>query len=462
MTDQLELTELDDQGAHIADDGVRRDWRGGYLCRPPGETKLVGHRRMTTVLKALDSEGGLLPWHGGRVALGMLRDPALLARARKLTRRGEHDAWYASPGDKAAFKKLLGEAADAGGRHVRADLGTFLHGVAERWLRDGEMPDDPAARAWLEHYIAALTTAGIVIDPNYLETIVVRDHDRIAGKVDYLRVTVPGYELPMIGDLKTGDSLDYSLSGYVIQLAGYRFANAIYVQGADPNGADDERLELPELDAKHGLIIHAPAGGEPVTFHVVDLLAGAAALELALAVEAWRKRDDLAIQLDNGELTAQLQASIDRATKSVAGRTGVARPPAEGRQAPQDEAGATVHHLDERRLSSEPQEATAAELRPWLQGRIDAIGRHEAARADLVRLWPAGMPTLKRSEEHTDEQLQQIERLCDAIEARRSLPFGETRPGAVAAVLRWVTTAFPGSTVEAEPNSPTQGATDHE
>lgn len=450
MTDSLELTELDDQGAHIADDGVRRDRWGGYMCRPPGETKLVGHRRMTTVLKALDSEGGLLPWHGGRVALGLLRDPALLAKARKLTRRGELDAWYSSPGDKAAFKTLLGEIADAGGRHDRADRGTYLHGVAERYIRDGEVPEDPAARAWLEHYVAALTTAGIEIDPTYLETIVVRDHDRIAGKVDYLRVTVPGYPLPMIGDLKTGDSLDYSLSGYVIQLAGYRFANAIYVQGADPNGAKDMRLELPELDAEHGLIIHAPAGGEPVTFLVVDLVAGAAALELALAVEAWRKRNDLAIELDNGELTALLQASIEQA----AARTGYSA--AVGEIA---EQVATVHHLDERR-HSEPQEATAAELRPWLQGRINALGRHAAARADLVRLWPAGVPALAASDEHTLEQLYEIERVCDAVEARYSLPFGESRPGAVAAALRHIAAAFPGSTVMAEPpDTKHQGAT---
>ena len=448
----LELTELTD--THVDRDGVRRDHLDRYMCRPPGSTKLVAHRRMTTVLKALDSDGGLLLWSQGRAVLGMMRDPSLNRKARRLLRSGEHDAWYASPGDKSKYKTLLGELGDAGGRHDRADLGTHLHGVAERFLRDGETPADPAALAWLNNYMAALERAGIAIDPSLLEVIVVRDGDRIAGKVDYLAVMVPGYELPLIGDLKTGDSLDYSINGHAIQLAGYRFADAIYVQGAADDGSQDERRPLPELDEQWGLIIHAPATSTAVTFHIVDLSIGRAGLELALAVEHWRKRTDVATELDNGELLAQLRASVEEATrpsKSTAGRTGVARPPAEGRVAPQDEGGATVTHLDERRPPSEQREATAAELRPWLQARIDAIGRHEAARADLVRLWPAGLATLKRSDEHTSEQLTQIERLCDAIEARRSLTFGEPRPGAVAAALRWITTAFPGSTVMDEP-----------
>jgi len=460
MTDSLELTELAD--THVDADGVRRDYLDRYMCRPPGELKLVPHRRMTTVLKALDSEGGLLTWSQSRAVLGAIRDPALWRKARKLTRVGALDAWYSSPGDKAAFKALLSELADAGGRHARADLGTYLHGVAERFIRDGEAPADPAALAWLDNYVTALNRAGIEIDPNYLEVIVVRDGERIAGKVDYLRVLVPGYELPLIGDLKTGDTLDYAINGYGIQLAGYRFADNIYVQGAADDGSDDERLAMPELDEHVGLIIHAPAGAGPVTFHLVDLDAGRHGLELALGVEAWRKRTDVATELDNGELLAQLRASL--ALTKVGGLINMSQQFVDA--LPQPPPVLTVvpdvpDSAPEAERPPQPQgEATAEQLRPWLQERIDTIGRHELARADLVRLWPAGLPTLKTYADHSSEQLAQIERLCDAIEARRSLPFGPNRPKAEAAALRWITTAFPGSTVEAEPpDTKHQGAT---
>ena len=122
--------------------------------------------------------------------------------------------------------------------------------------------------------------------------------------------------LPLIGDLKTGwTSLDYSINGYAIQLAGYRFADAIYVQGADPNGAEDLRLSMPELDEHVGLIIHAPATSTAVTVPpAVDLSIGRAGLELALRrralAQAHRRRRHRSSTTASCFLE-QLQASVE-------------------------------------------------------------------------------------------------------------------------------------------------------
>jgi hypothetical protein len=91
------------------------------------------------------------------------------------------------------------------------------------------------------------------------------------------------------------------------------------------------------------------------------------------------------------------------------------------------------------------------ELRWWLQDRIDVIGAHAAARADVGRHWPAGVPSLRASGAHTDDELAAIERAVDRLETDHSLPFPPSRPGADLRPNGWLGRlfgTFPGSTIE--------------
>lgn len=397
----VNLTELEPKRGP---DGARRDQRGRYLV-VGRDGRLSGYRRATTIAAILGTDFGLVPWSQSRAVLGLLREPPLYRRARKLVKDFGRDPWY--EGGKGPFKVLLGEAERAGGRWERADRGTFLHAVLATIIStpgmgpsDLGLDDDPAALAWLDGVLEALARHGVVLDPAGVEALVVNDTLRIAGTSDYLGATVPGYALPLVVDVKTGETADYGSHEWAVQLAIYATAEARYVQGESSSGADDERLDMPELDREHALVIHAPSSGGAVELLVVDIAAGVAALRLALDVEAWRTANVLTPLC--ADLTPVLEASL-AALAADDDR------PADGN------------------VGDDP--AVLVQYREWLQGRIDVVGRHEFARGDLLRQWPADMPTLRRSDAHTVDELAGLERLLDMVEAAHSIPFGANRPG---------------------------------
>ena len=288
MSESVDLSDI--PGNRVDEQGVRRDHHDRYLIKPPGEAKLRPYRRTSTVVKALDSGGGLTPWSQGRSMLGLIRDPSILRQLRSLVRKYP-DPWYATPEAKRRMKELIQQAAVAGGTDKASDRGTWLHNVAQRHFEGREqLPEYSSDDAlWLYQLQRALEERGIEIDPGWIEQIVVHDRYGIAGKPDYLKVVVPGYERPLVGDLKTGDSLAYSLRGYLTQLAVYATADAVYHQGPADDGSEDARLPMPYVDQEHALVIHAPQNGEPVEFHVIDVKAGVRAFELALTVEDYRR-----------------------------------------------------------------------------------------------------------------------------------------------------------------------------
>ena len=113
--------------------------------------------------------------------------------------------------------------------------------------------------ASVEIYDSTLTDAGITVLSDYIETTVVLDRHRVAGTFDRL-VNVPGFELPLIADLKTGADLAWSWRPFAVQLAAYARAEAIYVQGPASDGSQDVRHPMPPIERSRGLIIHLPVG----------------------------------------------------------------------------------------------------------------------------------------------------------------------------------------------------------
>lgn len=278
-------------------DATRRDRYGRYLVVPPNGGKPTGYTRVTTVAKALDDGAGLLAWGACATIVGAHRMRGLQARWQALL-AASPDPWYDSPESKAEAKKLVEECKVAGGSADRADLGTALHTMVEQHLYGNQMPLlDDTTRADINAFDAAITAAGIRFDTDMLEQMVVLDALKIAGRADQLVVHVPGFPLPLIGDLKTGASLDYSMPAIAIQLAAYANASNRYIQGEATDGSDDQRLPMPEVSRTHAVVFHLPAGEARCTIHVVDIAAGYDALLLAVEARQWRTRRNLSTLL---------------------------------------------------------------------------------------------------------------------------------------------------------------------
>lgn len=464
------MTTLADMGV----DAHRRDRWGRMLVVPPDGTEPVGYTRVTTVAKALDEGGGLAPWKATMCMLGAYARPGLRSRWETLIAATAGDPWYASSEAKAQAKALVEECAKVGGASDRAEQGTSLHALTA--LVDvnrsvtGLTPDTEAD---LEAYVNTLIREGITVVELWpgqpaVEVTVVLDRQHVAGTADRI-VAVPGFDLPLIADLKTGD-LTYGWHAIAVQLAAYAHGDAVYWQGADPNGSTDERTTMPEVDQRHGLIINMRPGSAHVDLYVVDIEAGWRGFALSLAARQWRGERALVMDLPPIERRVNALHVVEQPPALT-----LVPPVAEVEQRPHDgsadsptsagaEARPPVGGLDARAIDipqtgdggTPPGECTTEELRAWLQQRVDTIGAHATARESLAHRWAAlGMPSLRRSTDHTPEQLAAIEALCDDIEARFSFPFGPSRPGTdrvpEAEWLQRLRGVFPGSTVEAAP-----------
>lgn len=266
---------------------AQRDRWGRYLITPPDGAKPIGYTRVTTIAKTLDDGGGLLPWKATATIVGALRRPGLHARWQALL--AEHpDPWYGGDDSKSLCKKLVEECAEAGGSSDRADVGTALHSLTE--LYDcGKL--DPAtlldsAKADIEAYAAAMTAAGITVDPDYVECLLILDEYKVAGTADRIVKLADGRWV--IADVKTGTDLRYSWRSIAVQLAAYANADALYRQEGH------KRYPLPDIDKTVGIVMHLPAGEGQCNLYEVDLVAGWRAFQASMWTRNWRKDDTVA------------------------------------------------------------------------------------------------------------------------------------------------------------------------
>jgi hypothetical protein len=406
-------------------DGLRRNQYGHLLVVPPDGGKPVGYARVTTVAKALDDGGGLAPWKATMAAGGIIMRRGLRARWEALL--AEHgDPWYAGDNVKRTCKELVEECAAVGGANDRKEIGSALHTITAL-VDSGRTPTHLTEET--EHdinaYVGGMVEANITIVPGQIEVTVVLDTWKVAGTFDRL-AKVPGFDLPLIADLKTGSSLDYSWQPFAVQLAAYSRANNVYVQGAAADGSQDQRLPMPAVDQNYGLILWLPVGSGALEMHLVDLNAGWEAFEHSMWARNWR----------NARPAQPLSAPVPTADSNLekaleASLAAVEKPQIDTYQA--DEPGL--------------REAT----RTWLQDRINAIGAHAPAKKDLGQRWAeSGIPTLRSFAGHSFGQLAAIETLLDDVEARWEMPFPPHRkPGDPVAR---VVSLFPGSTIT---NTPT-------
>jgi hypothetical protein len=323
----------------------KRDGYGRYLITPPDGGKAVPMTRATTVAKALDDTEGLQKWMKRQVAFGMAQRPDLVAAAATT------DAT-----DKKRLASIAEDAMSAAGSSAAATVGTALHRATELADLGLEVPEMFAER--VGEYERALKAAGITVDPELVEAVLVLWQHQIAGTTDRI-VTVGGRRY--VFDLKTGEAIyphSFAVQCYLYAAADHRFSPAIAAEwddyrsalvaailsvkdhGGDVEGewathladvprayskANEwtcEQMErigsvfmpmypapterplrpMPEVDQDRAIICHLPAKGGPCTLHWLDISAGREALEHALWVRTWRKRRDLLTPFDVPEV----------------------------------------------------------------------------------------------------------------------------------------------------------------
>lgn len=324
------------------------------------------YTRATTVSSSIEDRYNLERWKQRMTAFGLARRNDLLALA----------ATHHPQTDKKTFDEIVDKAMGAAESDAAASLGTALHRATEMVDAGTSIEDMPEQfHERLTTYRQALETAGIEIDPDGIERIIVHDDYQIAGTSDRLPVILPDGRR-LTADLKTGSELRYSWLAIGIQLAIYANHSATY----DP--ATDRRGPRIDVDLEQALIIHLPAKGGPCQLHLVDITQGYAALLTALEVREFRK-------------TA----------------TGFAHPykPRNG-----GTGGATA-------------------VGDWLRDRVKAIAETGGAAAvtDLRNRWPDQVPQ-PLPEIPTSQQADALAQALSLVERAHGVPFPADRPGTTA------------------------------
>ena len=370
--------ELDE----LIDDRPKKDYRRAngapMVSDPERPDKTLRYSRPSGFGKELDDESALVTWKINTAIKGVAHHPALRA---KIVAAGD---------DKSALKDLREEAINLGKGNEAADIGTALHAMSQRYDDpddDWQAPEPYAAR--LAQYRDVITIAGL--EPEYVEVHMVNDPMRCAGTADRVYRTQRPLVVPdgtiieagslIMGDLKTGKSLEYSIPGYAVQLA-------LYADGEFYDIEHDKRIATPFIDPRWGLLVHLPAEGKTCTLWWTDLEIGRTGARLVRDVRAWRRRHD---HVQNFNFPDEPQALL-----------------------------VTSESVDDTEYHTGT--VTLEEMTAWMRERIAAIGLDPNGRKMLLRLWPAGINPMKHGG-HTMEQLEEIHEVVASVEAALSLPF---------------------------------------
>jgi hypothetical protein len=355
---------------------IDRDGKNQRFSRPSGWGK------------TLDDENALVNWRIDTAARGVAMDSSLQAE------------WVACKDDDSETKARLREKAIQAGRGNQAsDTGTALHAMSERWEDPDDDFDPGRYRTSLEAYSAEMNRIGIVSE--LFEYTVANVEYRAAGTCDRLyRLTrdllaPDGTILPagtrLIGDLKTGKKLDFSLPGYHVQMA-------IYALGEFYNVETDEFMPTPEINPNWGLLVHMPAEGDDAgTCRILwcDLQVGNYGAWLVHEIKDWRRKwksgTYAAPVVEVGTFPAEIVADA----------------------------------FDAEIIDADDEEFVATML-PFVRSRMAAIRETPDALKALAFKWPDGVPSPKSIS--TAPQVTAVLELLDKIEADFGLPFPSDDP----------------------------------
>lgn len=283
---------------------VRRDHMKRYAVVLPGETELEtyptsgkpkGRTRATTFNKAATDKKNINDWGKRNVVIGASRRRDLLLQAHGLTH--EHD--------RDRLNAIVVELEEAAGAKVGSDLGTYLHEFTEYIDAGLKTPEDAPEefRKSLRAYVEALADAGLEPIRNLIErTTIIREYGWVCGTFDRIFYHRPSGQY-VIGDLKTGQTMDYGKNEVETQL--WIYAHGVNQNGVydwltdkwgsaveDPLETDPEEIQPITVSETVGVVIHMPVQGPKegtVSLLWADLEAGAQHAELCHAVRSQPK-----------------------------------------------------------------------------------------------------------------------------------------------------------------------------
>jgi len=252
--------------------------RGRYTLPNPESGKSKSWQRVTNFVKMTDDTYHLELWKQRNVAKGV----AILAEAGRLdiADLAQRDVKL----DRDRLNTICETAQDVAEAYKMADEGTALHTSTE--LADyagGDLNRVPVAhRRKVRMYLDALAANGLTVVPNMIERVTASARYECAGKFDRIYRLASGVNV--IGDLKTGDSLDLSFPSIAAQLE-------CYEDGINNHGVFDGQRYDDTIKVSHdfGVVVHLPSTRDEVTVYWVDLAQGRIINAANLTVRAARK-----------------------------------------------------------------------------------------------------------------------------------------------------------------------------
>jgi hypothetical protein len=303
---------------------VKRDYRGRYLFTgKDGQEK--AYTRVTTLAKVLDDTYFLDQWKLRTTIKGLAERQDLYALA------------CATPiEDKKTLNNLAKDALAA--IPSRANIGTAIHSATEA-ADNGRPYNLPEIyRADVRAYQKACREWGLIVRPEYIETVLACHALEVAGTTDrFVEVTAQTIELMDRGaqkmiekgalidlpsaslepgdlvvlDVKTGSSVDFGASAMPVQLAVYARAE----QMLDPQ--TQSLVEAPDVNLEFGLVMHIDAGTGESVVHVLDLIDGWRGAHLAKSLMEWQEGSNVRSQLRLWKGTGSVHGSRFRADEET-------------------------------------------------------------------------------------------------------------------------------------------------
>lgn len=279
----------------------KRDQWGRYLLPHPvhglysdGKDKpnrRNGWMRATTFAKLAADTFSLTRYNERLTLLGATLRPDVVALAH-----GKH-----VKRDNKELNRLVTEVKETAGAKVAANIGTAVHSFTER-VDAGTMKVDGVPESYQPHvesYLKKLQDYGLEPVPGLIERTTLVDEwgKVIVGTFDrVLYHRASGTYL--IGDLKTGETLDWGKMEIAVQLALY--AHGINAHGVFDWNTDTWEREMSDgrtikVRTDFGVVMHLPIQGPNAgvcTLRRVNLAAGWDAAATSASVDTSRKRDD--------------------------------------------------------------------------------------------------------------------------------------------------------------------------
>jgi hypothetical protein len=294
--------------------------------------------------------------------------------------------------DRDAKRELREKALDKGSANEKADQGTGLHAILARIddpADDFVVPDEYAVD--VASYLRCVARYGL--ESALIECHMVNDEFRAAGTADRVyRLTKPlltprgDYLTPdtlVVGDLKTGQKLDFSLPGFAVQMALYATSQLYDIH-------TERRQVTPTIDPNWTLLVHTPAGRNRCELLWCSIEVGLYGAYLAHEVKEWRRRWKSGVELYD-ELPVP-EPGDSHANETVSETTEPTPPP-----------------------------PILPEMIAWCKVRLSRIGGNDHARRWLLDSWPQDLPKPSLIVEPVD--VVRLLDLLDSIETQFSLPF---------------------------------------